>query len=231
LWKSPIADHSLIHQLFRLGQRTSRDHGRQKGIARSANRCRLPKNRLAGSVAVGNPETIAAIALSRAVEQRRGCAVDGGTKAGLKWDIHREDHIINLVGQLAGSQHVQQGGCQIGLKVITGPKGVAARPVDAQHIFRWHLSCLTVVITKLAGIGTVLINNDNCVQSTATRVQIAHPNTAHHGCCQHSVAKTVVHTLNTTLANELRLLLCGGVIITEPWRLIQKKSRLLTGSE
>jgi hypothetical protein len=130
LGESPIAGNALIHQLLRLGKRITRDHRGQEGIAGGADRGRPAEDHLAGSITVGDPKRIAAVAQPWTVKQGRGGAVESGTNTGLERNIHREDNVINLVGQLLDRQHIQQGRHQIGLKIIAGPKGIAARPID-----------------------------------------------------------------------------------------------------
>ena len=128
--KSPIAGNAMIHQLLRLGKRITRDHRGQEGIAGGADRGRPAEDRLAGGITVGDSKRIAPGGQPWTVKQGCGCAVEGGTEAGLERNIHREDNVINLVGQLSGRQQIQEGHHQIGLKIIAGPKSIAARPVD-----------------------------------------------------------------------------------------------------
>jgi hypothetical protein len=55
------------------------------------------------------------------------------------------------------------------LEVGIGPGRVATAPIDAENVFRRHLSAFAIVIADLDRIGAALVYDDNCVQAAASR--------------------------------------------------------------
>src|ERR1035441_3016117 len=77
--------------------------------------------------------------------------------------------MIDLVRQLSCRKHRKQGVENDRLEVGPEPLDVAPRPTRPQDILRRDLPLLAVVIAQLNGVGAVLIDDDDDVQTAATR--------------------------------------------------------------
>lgn len=153
-------------------------HYRQEGVGGSGIRLCLGERHFAEGVAVGGRVGQRAGAPGRAVALE--AVKKGGSGAILAnegvvipdsvGDVHRKEDKLRLVGQPARGDHGQQGVQEQGIEVGPVPLRGSAGPVgQAQHILRRDMPLLAVVISQLYRVSAILVDNDDHIQTAATR--------------------------------------------------------------
>jgi len=164
------------------GEIARSDHHGQEGIGGGGIRAIGAEDRLragvgvrarGGEVAGSGVVTGGGVIGFEAVEERGGGAVDtvGEHRPTLEnavGNVHRENDEIDLAGQLAGGQGVEQRVQQMALEVAIAPIDIAAGPIDTEEVLSRDMTLFAVVVAQLEGVGAVLVDDDHNVEAAAT---------------------------------------------------------------
>jgi hypothetical protein len=122
----------------------------------------------AGRITIGGGKVISTAIALKTVKKHGGGAVPVVAIRDLVRDVHGEDDVIDLRGQLPGGNSGEERGEEIGLKVGGGPTGVPTGPVDAEEIFGGNLAAFEIIVGEFAGVGTIGIGDDEHVEAAAS---------------------------------------------------------------
>src|SRR5581483_6510524 len=164
------------------------NHRHQEREPRGAGGRRIVKTPFAKRIAIGRAGISARL---QTIEQGRSGAVDGRSETGAEWNIHRKNHILNLVRESPGGEHVAQGADENGLEIVARPPGRIARPLETEDILRRNTPPLTEIITRLTGIGSTLVDHHHRVDTLAPSRGVARRNDEQKSPKQPSGKKTV----------------------------------------